>query len=98
MPEAGKNGYTNPTCVYCPTPQYTDKAFRDKVNGTVTLRIVVLPNGRADDVRVIKSLEKGLDQVSVDTIRTVWRFKPALGPDGKPAAVRTTVEMDFHLH
>lgn len=98
VPQAGKNGYTTPVCVYCPNPQYTDKAFREKVHGTVTLSVVVGTNGRADDVRVIKSLEKGLDQVSIDTIRKVWRFKPALGPDGKPSAVETSVEMGFHLY
>ncbi len=97
VPQAGKNGYTNPRCIHCPQPQYTDKAFREKVDGTVTLSIVVLPDGRADDVRVVKSLENGLDHVSMDTVRKKWRFKPALGPDGKPAAVQTTVEIDFHL-
>lgn len=98
VPQAGKNGYTNPRCVYCPQPQYTDKAFREKINGTVKLSLVVLLNGRADNVRVVKSLEKGLDQASVDIIRKKWRFKPALGPDGKPATVQTTVELSFHLY
>lgn len=98
VPQAGKNGYTEPTCIYCPQPKYTDSAFRKKINGTVKLSIVVLPNGRADDVRVVKSLDKALDQASVDIIRKKWRFRPALGPDGKPAAVQNTVEMSFHLY
>ena len=36
--------------------------------------------------------EPELEREAVQT----WKFKPALGPDGKPAAVRQMVEMNFH--
>jgi hypothetical protein len=26
-----------------------------------------------------------------------WRFRPAVGPDGKPAAVMQTIEVEFRL-
>jgi hypothetical protein len=32
----------------------------------------------------------------VEAVRT-WRLRPALGPDGKPAAVREIVEVAFQL-
>jgi TonB family protein len=97
-PEAGKDGYTVPQCSYCPNPQYTDKAFRERINGALELSIVVFPDGRAHQVRVTKSLDKGLDQASMDIILKKWRFKPAFGPNGKPAAVHMPIELTFHLH
>lgn len=98
IPLAGKNGYTSPRCVHCPDPSYTDKAFRAKIQGSLTLSIVVGVDGRAHNVIVTKSLDKELDQAAVDMARNKWRFKPANGPDGKPAAVRMPVEVFFHLY
>jgi hypothetical protein len=37
----------------------------------------------------------GLTEMAIEAVQT-WKFKPALGPDGKPAAVRRMVEMNFH--
>lgn len=97
-PEAGKNGYTRPECDYCPIPQYSDEAFRKKIQGDVMLDAVISPDGKAYDIRITKHLGYGLDEEALKTVRDKWRFKPALGPNGNPAAVRMLIEIDFHLY
>ena len=84
-------------CLYCPNAQFSDEAVKAKYQGTVTLTIIVTPDGRASSVTVVKGLGLGLDENAVAAVKT-WRFKPAVGPDGKPAAVRTNIEVQFHLY
>ncbi len=96
-PHAGEGGYGEPECIYCPHPSFSDEAVKLKYQGSVYLRVVVTTEGRATNIQVIKSLGAGLDQKAIDAVRT-WRFKPALGPDGKPTAVVVEVEVDFHLY
>lgn len=94
---AGKDGYSRPVCVRCPQPQYADAAFHAKVQGSMLLSAVIMPDGQAHNVYVLKELGHGLDQKAVDAVLH-WQFKPATGPDGKPAAVRMLIEIDFHLY
>src|ERR1700735_505071 len=94
---AGTGGYGVPVCVYCPNAQFSDEAVKAKYQGTVTLAIVIMPDGHTEDIHVVKGLGLGLDENAVKAIRT-WRFKPALGPNGKPAPVRMNVEMQFRLY
>ena len=60
--------------------------------------VVVGADGRAHQIVVKKSLERGLDEQAIHSIRDVWLFKPANGPDGKPATVHMLIEIDFHLY
>jgi periplasmic protein TonB len=96
-PHAGEGGYGYPECLYCPRPNFSDEAVKLKYQGTVYLNVVVTKDGRAINIRVTKGLGAGLDQQAIDAVRT-WRFKPAIGPDGKPTAVDVGVEVDFHLY
>ncbi len=97
MPEAGKNGYTHPTCLYCPTPQYSDRAFAMKEQGTVILDAVIAPDGKAHSVTILRGLSCGMNLQALHDVEN-WTFKPANGPDGKPAAVHMLLEMDFYLY
>ena len=96
-PNAGTGGYGSPACLYCPQPQFSDEAVKAKYQGTVLLVAVITADGRATDIRVAKGLGLGLDEKAVEAVRT-WRFRPALGPDGKPSSVRQTIEVTFHLY
>jgi periplasmic protein TonB len=60
------------------------------------LSVVISPDGRVTDIHVAKGLGLGLDEKAIEAVRT-WRLKPALGPDGKPASVRQTIELGFQL-
>ena len=94
---AGTDGYGIPACVYCPPAQFSDEAVKAKYQGTVFITAIITADGRATDVRVAKGVGLGLDEKAIEAVRS-WRFKPALGPNGKPAAVRQTVEVTFHLY
>jgi len=96
-PNAGTGGYGIPTCLYCPRPDYSTEAMKVKMQGVVELTATVTPDGRVTDVQVVKGLGLGLDEKAIEAART-WRLKPALGPDGRPAAVREVIEMSFQLY
>jgi periplasmic protein TonB len=95
-PNAGTGGFGTPVCLYCPRADYSDEAMKVKVQGVVELLAVVTADGRVTDIQVAKGLGFGLDEKAVEAVRT-WRLRPALGPDGRPAAVREIVEVAFQL-
>ncbi len=97
IPNAGTGGYGDPVCVYCPKPDFTDEAVKAKYQGTVMLSAIVTLDGRATNIQVVKGLGLGLDEKAVEALRNS-RLKPAVGPDGKPAAVKAYFEMEFHLY
>ena len=67
-----------------------------KVQGVVELSAIITADGRVTDVHVSKGLGLGLDEKAMAAVRT-WRLRPAMGPDGKPAAVRQIIEVAFQL-
>jgi protein TonB len=95
--EPGVGGVTEPEVVHKETPGYTTGALRSKIQGTVTMEAVVLPDGTVGDTRITGSLDPvhGLDQAALEAARR-WRFRPAT-KDGQPVAVLVTLILDFHL-
>ncbi len=85
-----------PSCAYCPYPTYTDEARHGKVQGSVTLAVLVGADGHAQEVRILKGVGFGLDERAVETVRG-WKFVPAR--DGAKHAVPSwvTVEAVFRL-
>jgi protein TonB len=96
IPSAGKLGRTYPECAYCPTPAYADEARKAKVQGSVELRMVVNPDGRASNVQVVRGLSLGLDERAIEAVRN-WRFRPARDAAGRPTGVWILVEVTFRL-
>ncbi len=92
----GRNGVGYPECVYCPTPSFSEEARKSKLQGSVTLHIVVGTDGRAANIRVVRGLGMGLDERAMEAVRG-WRFKPALGPGGKPVPTEVLIEVTFRL-
>jgi TonB family protein len=91
-----KDGVTAPKAIYQPDPEYTDRARRKKINGSVVLSMIVTPDGTVRDPEVTKSLDKDLDKQAIACVKK-WTFQPAT-KDGKPVAVRLSVEVSFHLY
>jgi len=89
----GTSGVGYPSCLYCPaprlpaTPNQTNRAF-------VALEAIIRPNGRATDIKVMKSAGSDLDQKALEVVKR-WRFKPALGPDGKAVPTITAITIMF---
>jgi periplasmic protein TonB len=76
-------------------PQYTREARDAKISGTVLLSIVVGSDGVARDVKVIRSLDSGLDERAVFAVQQ-WKFQPGVR-DGAAVSVRATIEVNFRL-
>ena len=94
-PRAGINGVTSPQCVYCPEPEYSQKARKAKISGLVLLDVTVTTDGRVTKPVVLKGRGTGLDEKALEAVRN-WKMKPASGPDGKPLDCRVQVEVTFH--
>ena len=87
---------TAPRVIYAPDPEYTDKARKAKINGTVVVSLIVTADGRVRDVQVIKSLTPDLDRKAIEAFRK-WKFNPAT-KDGQPVAVQIKAEASFKLY
>ena len=92
---AGVNGISSPSCVYCPSPDYTDPAREVKFNGNSLLEVTVSAEGNAIDARVVRGLPYGLNQSAMETLRA-WKFRPATR-EGQPIACRVMIEVTFRL-
>lgn len=90
-------GVTSPRVLQEVKPQYTADAMRAKVQGSVWLECIVMPDGSVGDVRVTKSLDStfGLDQEAIKAARQ-WKFVPGLR-QGEPVPVIITIELTFTL-
>ena len=92
----GTAGVGYPSCVYCPDPKYSEEARKAKYQGTVVLQAVITPDGRATEIQVVKGPGLGLEEKAVEAVK-LWRFKPAMGPGGKPVPVIVPIEVTFRL-
>jgi TonB family protein len=59
------------------------------------LSIVVNTDGKAEDVKVVKSLGMGLDEKAIEAVMK-WRFTPGKNK-GVPVKVRAQIEVNFRL-
>jgi periplasmic protein TonB len=89
-------GVSAPKAIYAPDPEYSEEARKVKHMGVVVLWLVVGPDGKPRDIKVLRTLGLGLDEKAMEAVKN-WRFDPAL-KDGKPVAVQITVEVTFHLY
>jgi protein TonB len=89
-------GTTRPSCAYCPDPQYTDEAREAKLQGTVTLAVLVGADGRASEIRMVKGIGLGLDERAEQAIRG-WKFMPARDAARRAVPEWITVEAVFRL-
>lgn len=97
LPMAGKAGYSVPRCISCAPAILPEEAAKANYQGTVLLELTVDEDGHVKDITVKKGLPYGVTEHAIAAVQG-WRFKPATGPDGKRTAVRTIVEITFHLH
>jgi TonB family protein len=85
-------GITPPKVVHQVSPEHPAEGFR--IAGAVLIGLVVSSKGDPKDVRVLRSLDKAVDQNAVDAVKQ-WRFEPAR-KEGQPVAVRLSIEIRFH--
>jgi len=87
---------TQVTCKVCPDPAYSDEARKAKLQGLVTMRVLVGADGRVRDLQVTRGIGLGLDENAVRAVRG-WQFVPAKDAEGRAAATWITIETVFRL-
>jgi TonB family protein len=76
-------------------PEYTKQARKAKLQGLVAVSFTVDTQGNPKDIRVVRSLGKGLDEKAVEALKK-WVFYPAT-KDGAPIDYKATVDFSFKL-
>jgi periplasmic protein TonB len=88
-------GITAPRMIKSARPNYPPEAMRAKVQGRVTMEMVVQADGTVGEVRVVRSLDRkfGVDDAAVKAVKEM-RFTPAM-KDGVAVPVLLSTEMAF---
>jgi protein TonB len=89
------NGVTQPVLISKVDPEYSEEARKAKYSGEVTLSIVVNTDGKAEEIRVVKSLGMGLDEKAIEAVQK-WRFTPGKKA-GVAVRVKANVQVNFRL-
>ncbi|HEV8132454.1 MAG TPA: energy transducer TonB [Acidobacteriota bacterium] len=87
---------TQVVCLRCPDPLYSDEARKAKMQGQVTMRVLVGADGHARDIQVTRGIGLGLDENAVRAVRG-WQFVPAKDAARRPVATWITIETVFRL-
>jgi len=87
------NGVTAPVGIYLPEASFTKEARKAKFRGNVDVSCIVGADGLVYSAHVFRDPGYGLAQNALDAVRK-YKFKPAM-KDGKPVAVRITIEIGF---
>jgi TonB family protein len=93
--DSGGN-FTPPRCLECARVEYPDSAMAAKIQGVISLKVLVDATGQPAEIVVLKGLPCGLNERAIETVAT-WRLEPAKGPDGKPLAVWQNAQLRFAL-
>jgi TonB family protein len=79
-----------------PQPEFTEKARRNQVAGTIRLRLVLRDTGRVSDISVVRGLPDGLNECAVEAARRI-KFTPA-EYEGRKVSQRVYVEYNFNIY
>ncbi len=77
-------------------PQYSEKARKAKLSGSILLSCLVGVDGVPSNIKVLRPLGLGLDEKAIEALLQ-WRFKPGM-KDGHPVPVTAQVEISFRLY
>jgi TonB family protein len=80
----------------CPDPEYSEEARAKRLEGVIAFRVTISDQGVAEQISLIRTFDTALATNALQTTRG-WRFKPAIGPDGKPFAARVPLEVTYRL-
>lgn len=89
------NGITPPKPTRSATPRYSVEAMNAKVQGLVTLEILIGTDGKVKDARVLQTASPLLNQPAIDAARR-WEFTPTI-VNGEPKAIVLMLQLDFNL-
>lgn len=93
-PEFRSGTQNAPVLIFKTEPEYPLDAQQNRVEGKVTLYVVVGTDGRIQgNIRVLRTLGRDLDEKAIECVRK-WRFQPGTR-DGIPMAMTATIEIAF---
>ncbi|HTF36678.1 MAG TPA: TonB family protein [Blastocatellia bacterium] len=95
--EAGQKApdVIRPVLLNLAQPRYTEEARALKIQGTVSMGVLVTENGDVDSVLIFRGLGHGLDEQAADVARKL-KFAPATR-SGKPIPYWTKLSVQFNL-
>jgi TonB family protein len=76
-------------------PSYTAIALERRVQGTVELELIITPTGTPSNIRVVRSLDEGLDLEAIKAVNE-WRFAPGR-LSGTAVNVLVVIYIDFAI-
>jgi TonB family protein len=101
------DGVKGPKLISSVVPEFSDKARKRKLSGSITLQLIVDIDGHVEKVQVIKSAAEDftskrdraaahtLDQKAIEAA-SQYRFQPGTF-QGKPVPAELPVTMNFHI-
>jgi TonB family protein len=92
-PDYFGNGRTAPVIISSADAPYTPSKRGAQISGTCTVSLVVDANGMPENVRVLKSLDPGLDRSALDAVG-MYRFFPAIENE-HPVSAAIVVDINF---
>lgn len=78
-----------------PVPRYTEEARKNKIQGTVTARVLIGADGSVKQVKIVRGLPDGLDEQAIQAAYQL-RFRAAM-KSGQPVAFWKNVVIEFNL-
>jgi TonB family protein len=81
-------GFVYPGCDKCPDPHSVGMPGVVQVIGTITIQ------GKVENVSVIRSPSPAFTKAALNALRS-WKFRSAVGTDGKAFATRQPIEVSF---
>lgn len=95
----GLDGISQPKCIRCPNPDFTDvarKGIQGGIQRSVLLSAGIDEKGKIKEVRVVSSPDDGMTRLCLDSVRD-WRMRPSQDINGNAVPVRTSIEIVFRL-
>jgi TonB family protein len=86
---------TAPEAIHRVFPKYPEDAKKEKLEGTVWLKVWIDESGRVTNATVQKSDTKVFESAAVAAVKQ-WKFKPAIAK-GKPVSVWVSIPFRFKL-
>jgi protein TonB len=90
-------GVTAPVVVTQVRPTYPEDAVTERLQGSVSVEMIVRRNGVPDTVRVVRPAARGPLEREAERVVLQWRFLPGR-LNGTPVDVLVTVIIDFVLY
>ena len=84
-----------PMILFKVDPQYSEEARKARYQGTVVLEAIIRSDGTIEILRVVRSLDFGLDENAIQALKQ-WKFRPGMR-NGQPVDVVLNIEVNFNL-